>query len=105
MGALNQLVNDVKCLEKHDKLILIAVLLLLLGAWSMINAASVSETESFVRSELIDLAILLLIADIIIHVGRLEKQMFCEGEKIIDGEKHIEREEKRIERSVLRKGK
>ena len=76
------LIEDLKNLEKHDKLIAVSVVLLLIGAWSMLRDLQALEARAFVRSELIDLAILLLMADIIIHLGKIERKLYKEEKKI-----------------------
>lgn len=88
--------EDLKLLEKHDKLILVAVVLLVLGAWKLVSDLQTEEeTISYLRTELIDLAILLLIADIVIHIGRMERLL-------LSGEQHILQKEKQIAVSLKR---
>jgi hypothetical protein len=85
MGIL----KDLKELEHHDKLVLVAVVLLLVGAWFMIKDLSAQETTSFVRGELLDLAILLLLADMILHMGRIESKILSEEKEILAGERKL----------------
>ncbi len=83
--------EDLKSLEKHDKIILVAVVLLILGAWKLVaDLQTEEETISYLRTEIIDLAILLLIADIIIHTGRMEKILLKQEKVILTEEKKIE---------------
>ncbi len=83
--------KDIRELEHHDKLVLVAVALLLVGAWFMIKDLSAAQAGDFVRSELLDLAILILLADMILHMGKIES-------KLLEGEKKILAEEKKISR-------
>lgn len=86
------IIDNIKNMEHHDKLILVAVVLLLLGAWAFVQDISTAdEARTFVRSELIDLAILLLIADLVIHLGKLEKKILSSERLILEEEKVIER--------------
>jgi|GEM_PF-6770455 len=94
MGIL----QDLKELEHHDKLVVVAVAMLFVGAIFMIKDMTANETTSFVRSTIIDLAILLLLADMIVHLGKIEG-------KLLQGERAILKEEKKIEREIYVRGK
>ncbi len=86
------IMENIRKMEHHDKLILVAVVLLLIGAWAFVQDINTpGEARSFLRGELIDLAILLLIADLVIHMGRLEKEVLRDDRMILAEEKVIER--------------
>jgi hypothetical protein len=92
------IMKDLNELEHHDKLVVVAVVLLFVGAIFMIKDLTAAETTSFIRNEVLDLAILLLLADMIVHLGRIEG-------KILAGERAILSEEKKIEKRVVFKKK
>ena len=92
---MDDLIKDLKSLERHDKLIALAVILLLLAAWSMVQGISAAEARQFLRFELIDLALLLLMADIVIHLGKIERKIYSEEKKI----------EQEIKEAVVKKRK
>lgn len=76
------IVKDLIDLEHHDKLVVIAVVLLFVGAIFMIADMNAAETTGFIRGSIIDLAILLLLADMIIHLGKIEGKILAEERKI-----------------------
>ena len=94
-------------LEGHDVIVLLGVGLLILITVKLTSTLTVFEARSFLRESLINIAILLLVADLVIHVGRLEEKVLAEEERILKEEKKILREEavlkKMAEEAVLKK--
>ncbi len=91
-------------LEGHDVLMLLGILILILMAVRMTESITVLEARSFFRESLINMAILILVADLIIHVGRLEEKILKEEEEILTEEKKIIGEEKLIEKEMAKLG-
>jgi hypothetical protein len=102
--VLETIKKEIKRLEGHDFLVLIGVLILILMTIRLTQSITVYEARSFFRESLINIAILLLVADLIIHVGRLEEKILKEEEEILAEEKKIIREERLIEREMRRLG-
>ena len=98
--VLERIKKEIKSLEGHDVLVLIGVLILILMTVRLTQSITIYEARSFFRESLINIAILLLIADLIIHVGRLEEKILKEEEEIISEEEKIMREEGLIEKQM-----
>lgn len=91
-------------LEGHDVLVIIAILVLVLLAVRTTDSLTYIEARSFFRNSLINVAVLLLVADLIMHVGRLEERILKEEEVVLAEEKKIVEEEKLIEREMAELG-
>ena len=89
--------KEISKMEGHDVIVLIGVGLLILMTIKLTTALTVFEAKTFLRESLVNIAILMLIADLVIHVGRLEEKILKEEEKILAEEAKIEKEEEKIE--------
>ena len=96
--------KELQQLEGHDVIVLIGILILILVAVRMTQDLSAIEARSFFRESLINIAILLLVADLIIHVGRLEEKILKEEAQILTEEKTIIGEEKMVEKEMTELG-
>jgi hypothetical protein len=98
--VLETIKKEIKRLEGHDVLTLLGVLILILLTVRLTQSITVYEARSFFRESLINIAILLLVADLIIHVGRLEEKILKEEEEILTEESKIVGEESLIEKEM-----
>lgn len=92
-------------LEGHDVVVLLGVAILILITVKLTSALTVFEARSFLRESLINIAILLLVADLVVHVGRLEEKILKEEEKVLAEEKKIIKEEEVIKKAMPKKKK
>ena len=65
---------DIRAFERHDKLIVLGLMAIFVGIIATIIQPIETVRLVTIRSGLMDLALLLLIADVIIHVGEIEKK-------------------------------
>ena len=72
--SASTIAGDIRAFERHDKLIVLGLMAIFVGIIATIIQPADSIMMSNIRGGLMDLALLLLIADVIIHVGDLERK-------------------------------
>lgn len=72
--SASTIAQDIRAFERHDKLIVLGLMAIFVGIIATILQPTDSIMMSNIRGGLMDLALLLLIADVIIHVGDLERK-------------------------------